>query len=232
MLPILSVPEFKTKLPSTGKTIKFRPFLVKEEKVLLIALQDGEKQSIIEAVVALLKNCVLSKVDIDKLPTFDIEWLFMQIRSKSVGEEIQMTLGHNDDKSCKERTNIIFKIEDLSISGSISDGKIELADGIGIKLKYPTYSNDKMMERNAENLFVMVKENVEYVYDSENVYDEFTEHEMDVWLEHLNQQQFEKILVFFTDGPSLSHLIEWECEKCGEKDYALVEGLKDFFMLA
>ena len=231
MLPTLSIPEFKTKLPSTGKTIKFRPFLVKEEKVLLIALQDGEKQSIIEAVVALLKNCVLSKIDIDKLPTFDIEWLFMQIRAKSVGEEIEMTLGHHDDKGCKARTKYIFKIEDLTINGSVSDGKIELADGVGIKLKYPTYSDDKMMERNAENLFVMVKENVEYVYDSENIYDEFTEEEMDNWLEHLNQQQFEKILAFFTDGPSLSHLIEWECEECKEKDYALVEGLKDFFML-
>jgi hypothetical protein len=232
MLPTLSVPEFKTKLPSTNKNIKFRPFLVKEEKILLIALEDGEKETIIGAVKDLLKNCILTKgIDIDKLSTFDVEWLFMQIRSKSVGEQIEMTLSHNGDSECKARTKYVFDIEDLSITGSVSDGKIELDNSIGIKLTYPTYSDEKMMERTASNLFAMVKDNVEYIYDNDNVYDEFTTEELDEWLDHLNKDQFEKILAFFTDGPSLSHLIEWDCAECGEKDYALVEGLKDFFML-
>jgi len=231
MLPTLSVPEFTTILPSTGKKIKFRPFLVKEEKILLIALEDGEKETIIRAIVDLLKNCIKSKVDIDKLPTFDIEWLFMQVRAKSVGEQIEMVLSHSDNKECKARTKYVFNIEELSVTGSVSDGKIELGNGIGIKLSYPSYSEEKSMEKTAENLFAMIKENVEYVYDSEQIYDEFTGEEMEEWLENLNKEQFENILAFFTDGPSLSHLIEWECDECKEKDYALVEGLRDFFML-
>lgn len=231
MLPTLSVPEFTTTLPSTGKKIKFRPFLVREEKILLIALEDGEKQTIIDAVVELLKNCIKSKVDVDKLPTFDIEWLFMQIRAKSVSEQIEMILSHGGNNECDAKTKYILNIEDLSITGNVSDGKIDLGSGIGIKLDYPTYTSEKIMKRDAENLFAMVKENIKYVYDSEQIYDDFTEQELEEWLDHLNKEQFEKIMSFFADGPSLSHIIEWECEKCKEKDFAYVEGLKDFFML-
>jgi len=137
MLPTLSVPEFTTTLPSTGKKIKFRPFLVREEKILLIALEDGEKQTIIDAVVELLKNCIKSKVDVDKLPTFDIEWLFMQIRAKSVSEQIEMILSHGGNNECDAKTKYILNIEDLSITGNVSDGKIDLGSGIGIKLDYP-----------------------------------------------------------------------------------------------
>lgn len=231
MLPTLSIPEFKTKLPSTGKNIKFRPFLVKEEKILLIALEDGEKEVVVEAVLDLLKNCVLSKIDIDSLPTFDIEWLFLQIRSKSVGEQIEMMLSHGGKTECTAKTKTMFNIEDVKVIGEVSDGKIELEDGIGIKLSYPTYKREKTVEKNAENLFELIKTNVVYVYDADNIYDEFTEDEISQWIDGLNQEQFEKILEFFTQSPSIRHMIEWKCSECGEDDFAIVEGLKDFFML-
>jgi len=232
MLPTLSIPEFTTTLPSTGKKIKFRPFLVREEKILLIALEDGEKQAIVDAVLNLLKNCIKSKIDVYKLPTFDVEWLFMQIRAKSVGEQIEMVLGHGANSECSVKTKYILNIDDLSIDGNVSDGKIGLGSGIGIKLKYPSYSEEKNIERSVESLFATVKGNVEYIYDSDQIYDDFTDKELEEWLDHLNKEQFEKVMSFFTEGPSLSHMIEWECEGCKQKEFALVEGLKDFFMLA
>jgi len=231
MLPTLSVPEFTTILPSTGDEIRFRPFLVKEEKILLIALEDGESKTIVRAVVDLLKNCIIDDVDVESLPTFDIEYLFMQVRSKSVGETIEMVLSHGADKECRNQTKHLLNIEDIKVTGQVDDGKIKLDEKIGVKVKYPSYSRNKTIDRNAENLFVLIRENIEYVYDDDNIYDEFSEEEMMQWLEHLNSEQFEKILSFFTRGPSLRHVIEWECPECKEKDYAVMEGLKDFFML-
>lgn len=231
MLPTLSVPEFETEIPSTGKKIKFRPFLVREEKILLIALEDGEKEAIIRAVLDLLKNCIIDEINIENLPTFDVEYLFMQIRSKSVSETIEMTLRHSQDKECKARTKHIVKIEDIKLKGIVNDGKIQLTDKIGIKLKYPTYTKAKTLVRDTENLFKLVIENIEYVYDQDTVYDNFSLEEVTEWLDHLNKEQFEKIMYFFLSAPTLTHTIEWECKECKEKDMAIVEGLKDFFTL-
>jgi len=230
MLPTLSVPEFQTVLPSTGKKITFRPFLVREEKILLIALEDGEKETIIKAVLDLLRNCIIDEIDVDNLATFDVEYLFMQIRSKSVSEQIEMMLRHGQG-DCEAKTKVKVDVEKIKVTGEISDGKIELTDKIGIKLKYPSYSVDKTIERDAEHLFELISNNVEYIYDQENVYDEFTKEELIQWIDHLNKDQFEKVLTFFTEAPSLRHNIEWECKECGKKDYAIVEGLRDFFML-
>jgi len=232
MLPTLSVPQFVTKLPSTGEEIKFRPFLVKEEKILLFALEDGEKETIIRAVIDLLKNCILNEINIEELPTFDIEYLFMKVRAKSVGEEIEMVLSHGQSSECDAKTKYVFNIDEIDVEGSVREGKIELQDNIGIKLKYPSYQKDKNSNKDADSLFQMIKENIEYVYDSENIYDDFTEEEITSWIENLNNDQFDKILDFFVNGPSLRHMIEWDCPSCNKKDFAVVEGLKDFFMLA
>jgi len=231
MLPTLSIPEFTTVQPSTGKDIRFRPFLVREEKILLIALEDGEKETIIRAVLDLLDACIIDDIDVHGLPTFDVEYLFMQIRAKSVGEQIEMLLRHNSSDECKEKTKFNLNIDDIKIVGKVSDGKIQLSDEIGIKLKYPTFETERTVEKNANSLFSMIMENVEYVYDLENVYDDFTKEELEDWIGHLNKDQFDKILEFFSNAPKLSHVIEWECKKCGKKDYAVVEGLKGFFML-
>lgn len=229
MLPTLSVPEFKTTLPSTGKTIAFRPFLVKEEKVLLIALEDGSKEAVSNAIINLLDNCILTKdIDAEKLPTFDVEYMFLQIRSKSVGESVDMYVRHGNDTICDHKTKVSVKLEDITVSGEIADGKIMLTDTIGIKLKYPSYSryND---DKSTEMMFDNVYKNIEYVYDTENVYDDFSAEEIEEWINGLSKEQFDKILKFFNNIPKLSHKIEWTCEKCGKEDYAIVEGLKGFF---
>ena len=233
MLPKLSIPEFTTTIPSTKKKIKFRPFLVREEKILLIALEDGEKETIARAIIELLKNCILNtEIKVEELPKFDIEYLFMQVRAKSVGESIDMLVRHGSG-DCKAKTKITLNIDDIKILGKISDGKIAITEQVGVKLRYPTYERTiNGEERTAVSLFENVVDNVEYVYDAETVYNEFSKEELEEWLNNLNKDQFDKILDFFMREPKLSHTIEWTCKECGKKDYAIVEGLKGFFMLA
>jgi hypothetical protein len=135
-LPSLSTPEFVTKIPSTGEEIKYRPFLVKEEKILLMALEGKDQVEITDAVMRLLENCIITKIDIKKLATFDVEYLFLKLRGKSVGENIEIRAMHQTG-DCKETTNVSINLDKIEISGEKTDGKIMLTDDVGVKLKYP-----------------------------------------------------------------------------------------------
>jgi hypothetical protein len=230
-LPVVSTPTFTTKIPSTGEEIEYRPFLVKEEKTLLIALEGQDNKEISNAVNRLLKDCIISPCDVDKLATFDIEYLFLKLRGKSVGEVINVTVGHTDSENeCKQRTEVQIVIDDIEVSGDIKDGKVMLTDNLGVMLKYPRMNAlaDRNMD-NAENIFKFVGEHIEYVFDAEQIYTDFTRTEIEDWMGTLNQTQFQKIANWYADIPSLKHEVEWKCQGCGKEDKITLEGLQSFF---
>ena len=230
-LPALSSPEFITEIPSTKQKIKFRPFLVREEKILYMALEGKDNTEILNAVITVLSNCILTpNIDIGKLATFDIEYLFLQLRGKSVGESIEIVLRHTDSE-CKESVNVAVNLDDIKVQGEISDGKMMLTDDVGIKLKYPHAGEIIKIERVAEgqNVFDSIAYLVDYIYDKETVYNDYSIEEISEWLEQLNQEQFNKIISFMNNMPKLSHTIEWTCNACGEKETIVLEGLQSFF---
>ena len=230
-LPALSSPEFITEIPSTKQKIKFRPFLVREEKILYMALEGKDNTEILNAVITVLTNCILTpNIDIGKLATFDIEYLFLQLRGKSVGESIEIVLRHTDSE-CKESVNVAVNLDDIKVQGEISDGKMMLTDDVGIKLKYPHAGEIIKIERVAEgqNVFDSIAYLVDYIYDKETVYNDYSIEEISEWLEQLNQEQFNKIISFMNNMPKLSHTIEWTCNACGEKETIVLEGLQSFF---
>lgn len=228
-LPSIATPEFQTVIPSTKETIAYRPFLVKEEKILLMAMEGGDEKEITNAVIKILGNCILSDVDVNKLATFDVEFLFLKLRGKSVGEVITLRVGHRDSE-CTHQQEVSLNIDDIEVQGEISDGKIMLTDDVGVKMKYPKLEQVNGMKLdNADDMFKMIVSCVDFIFDAENVYNEFTEQEIMDWLETLNQKQFKSISDFFEGMPKLSTTVEWTCKECGEKDSIIVEGLQSFF---
>ena len=228
-LPALSSPEFITEIPSTKAKIKFRPFLVREEKILYMALEGGDATEIQNATVKVLNDCILTPdVDVSNLATFDVEHLFLQLRGKSVGENIDIVLRHQDS-DCKETVNVSINLDDIKVTGEISDGKIMLTDDIGIKMKYPRAGDITKLQTSEINIFNSIAYLVDFIYDKDNVYNDYSIEEIAEWLEQLNQTQFSKLIKFFEDVPKLSHTVEWTCPECKQKDSIKLEGLQSFF---
>ena len=233
-LPLLNAPEFFTNVPSTKQEIKFRPFLVKEEKILFMALQGNSPQEMNRAVESILTACVLTEnFNVKDLALYDIEYLFLKLRGKSVGEVVELRVKHNNSE-CPHATDVSINLDDINVSfpDDYTD-KIELTDEIGIQLRHPGVNQSKALTDNTEmdfeSLLSLIADCVVCIYDSNNVFDTFTKKEVVEFLENLSQRQFEKIQSFFTNIPKLSHKIEWKCPKCEEHDSVTVEGLASFF---
>ena len=228
-LPSISTPEFKTTIPSTGQKITYRPFLVKEEKILLMAMEGNDQKEIEHAIKKILTNCILDDVDVDSLAMFDMEFLFLQLRGKSVGEVIELAVTHLEGE-CKHRTDIKVNIDDIKLSNIEQEKKIMLTDDVGVMMKYPTMKEAMSVEgENAEAVFEILAKSIDYVFDMENVYNEFSEEELVEWINGLNQTQFQKILTFFESMPKLSYEVSWKCKECGEDDSITLEGIQSFF---
>ena len=234
-LPLLNTPEFETVVPSSQQRIKFRPFLVKEEKILFMALQGGDAREMTNAVQNIIGACVLTdNFNIDSLAVFDVEYLFLKLRGKSVGESIDLKVRHTDpDSECDHVTEVSINIDDINVQFSDDyDNKIQLTDTVGIKMRHPGIKHSAMFqseEMDFDTILALISDCVDCIYDHENVYDSFTQEEIVQFIEGLNQQQFSKIQKFFTDMPKLTHTISWKCPKCGEEDMITVEGLSSFF---
>lgn len=230
-LPSLSTPEFFTKIPSTGQEIAYRPFLVKEEKLLLMAMEGNDDQEIQNTILNILNACIITEgVDATKLAVFDVEYLFLRLRGKSVGEMIDIKIGHVDSE-CNAKTDVSLNIEDIQVQGEISDGKVQITDEIGAMIRYPSIADATRFDSTtADGMFKMIASCIDYIYDQENVYQDFTIDEMVEWLEGLNQSSFQKITAFFEQLPKLSHDIEFTCKKCGETETVKLEGINSFFM--
>ena len=244
-LPKIAVPEYSLKLPSTGEEIKYRPFLVKEEKILLIAMEREDTKQIMTATKNVIKNCVFGEIDIDELPIFDIEYIFLWLRARAKGEKIE--LNYKCPK-CEGTIPLSFNIEEVKINKNDNhEQKIQLTEELGVMMKYPNMIIQTKMEESTETnqveqLFMTIRLCIDYIYDNEKMYasKDHTEQEMVDFLESLSDIQFKSLSKFFETMPKLQHEIELECSNnksgknkkkvvCGYKESLVLEGLQSFF---
>lgn len=229
-LPNINQQTFELEIPSTDEKIKYRPFLVKEEKVLLMAMEGKDQNEIKVAINKILEACIDEDVNVSELSTFDIEYLFLNLRARSVGEVVTFKLGHSKGK-CKHKTEVALNLTDVKVKGEVLDGTVMLDDKIGVKMHYPRMSTFDKLGNTTENLIEAIADCIDYVFDESDVYEDFTNEELIEWIGNLNKAQYTKINEFFNSTPKLSHDIEWVCEKCGKKDSVTLEGLYSFFTL-
>jgi len=238
-LPKLDVPSYEIDLPVSKKKLKYRPFLVKEQRNLLMALESQDSNSTQQAVRDILINCTLSDdVDIDKLPIIDIEYYFINLRAKSVGEIVESRYRCNNIVEDKECGNIMEKNIDLTqIKVQVAEDikpEIQLTPQISIKMKYPEFGVVKdslKFEDINEVTFNMIAESIEHIYDGEQFYygHEAQPGEMLQFVEGMNQEQFSKVEKFFDNLPKLKEDVNITCSKCGFNHTIEVEGLESFF---
>tara|TARA_A100001388_G_scaffold275773_1_gene261969 strand:- start:44 stop:763 length:720 start_codon:yes stop_codon:yes gene_type:complete len=236
-LPKITTAEYELKLPSNGKTVKYRPFLVREEKILILSLESQDQKQISNAVKQVLKECVLTKgIKIDTLPSFDIEYLFLNIRGKSVGETIELIVTCGDDGVTE--VPVTVSIDDIKVVKSDDHSPdIELADGYTVKMKYPSLSqfvetNFQDDEKNqVEKSFNIVAQSIDMVYNDEEMFSasECTKKELKEWVESLTSEQFQKIEKFFDTMPKLKHTLKVTNPKTNKENTIELEGLTDFF---
>jgi hypothetical protein len=234
-LPKLDVPIYEMVIPSTDEKIKYRPFLIKEEKILLIAMESGENEDIIQAVKQIVSECIFNKVKLGDMPMFDIEYMFLQIRSKSVGEVSKLKVLCQDDK----KTYATVKVDLTEIEVQVDDNhtnKIELSDEMGVIMKYPSidsFSTAGIAEITASNMLDVIVACISQIYDKkgEEVFDakDSTKAELIEFVEQLNTKQFQDIQKFFDTMPKLRHEITVVNPKTKKESKIVLSGLADFF---
>ena len=234
-LPKIGYPTYELELPSTGKTIKYRPFLVKEEKVLLLALESKDEKQVIGAVKDLIKNCVITRLKVETLPSFDLEYLFLKIRGASIGENITLTVTCQDDNETTVEANI--NINDVEIyKPEGHDKKIMFDDKTGIVMRYPSMKEfvDReflQKEMKTEEVYGFIADSIDQIFDDEEVYDSSTttKKEFRTFVDSLTTKQFEKIQKFYETSPKLSHTFNVVNPKTGKESSYTIEGLQSFF---
>jgi len=241
-LPKVSIPTYELTVPSSGEKVSYRPFLVKEEKTLLMAAEDQNVATITKAMRDIIFSCTDGEVDLKTLAPYDIEYIFLQLRGKSIGDVISLKLKKPEsidceEAECPEGTEVSINIDDIKIdTSSMKDSKIELTEDIGIKLGYPQLETvQKYVVKgggmSADGIFKMINDCIEYIWEGEEIYKakDSTKKELTDFIESLNSIQFTKIRDFFESMPRLQHEITWTCSKCNKSAPLLLEGIDSFF---
>ena len=230
-LPVINTPTYELEVPSTKEKLTYRPFLVKEEKLLLIAMEDGEELNIIRAVRQIVTNCTFEKVDASGIPMFDLEYIFLRIRAKSVGEVSTVNLLCPDDE--KTYVPVDIPLEEVNVKFTDDHtNKISLTDEIMVEMKYPTFEMvQKLGDAKAGQVFTLVSQCVERIYDGEQIHEkgDFTQKDLETFLDSLNTKQFESIQQFFSTMPKLSHEVKYTNPKTKKKHKVTLEGMQSFF---
>ena len=245
MLPKIDVPVYECILPSNKKKVKFRPFLVKEQKLLLMATEATEVKDSVEAMKQVVKNCVLDDVDVEALAVFDLEFLFLNLRARSVSEVVKVKYKCNnvieskgideEDKRCENVVDIDINV--LEITPEFGEGhsnKIQLSDKLGIVFKYPTFEMVENMTGKSENevIFDLIIKSIDYIYDNDELYyaKDANQDELVEFIDGLTQEHLEKIKDFFDTLPKIKKDIKFECNKCGHHEDITIEGIQNFFV--
>jgi hypothetical protein len=236
-LPKIATPSYELELPSTGETIQYRPFLVKEEKLLVIALESEDTKQITTAIKTVIKNCILTKnIKVEALPTFDIEYLFLNIRGKSVGEELEVNIICPDDGETQVPVKI--NLDDIQVQKNENHtNKIKVDSAIMMEMKYPSLdqfikSNFDFNDKNAmDQSFELIGSCIDKIYTEEEVWStsDVTKKELTDFLESMNSSQFKEIEKFFETMPKLSHTIKVKNPVTEIESDVVLEGLASFF---
>ena len=234
-LPKLNTPTYELEIPSTDEKIKFRPFLVKEEKILMMALETKDNAQIISAVKDIVSECTFNKLNISTMPMFDVEYIFLQIRSKSVGEVSKVKILCPDDK--KTYTNVEIDLNEVKVQ--VEDehtNKIELTDSMGMIMTYPnidSFTENGIQDINASNMLDVIGTCILQIYEDkgEKVYEakDQTKKELVEFIEKLNTKQFQDVQKFFDTMPRLKHTIKVKNPKTKKTSDVTLSGLNDFF---
>ena len=235
-LPKLNVPTYELVVPSTDEKVKYRPFLVKEEKILLIAMESGKSEDMLQSVKDIVDECTFNKLKLGSMPMFDVEYIFLQIRAKSVGEVSKLKVLCQDDM--KTYANVSVDLNDIEVQ--VDDdhtNKIVLSDEMGVIMKYPTidsFTENKIDDINASNMLDVIAVCIAQIYDKkgEEVYDskDSTRKELIEFVEQLNTKQFADVQKFFDTMPSLRHTITVKNPKTKKESEVTLTGLNDFFV--
>lgn len=226
-LPVLEAPTYNLSVPSTKKKLKYRPFLVREEKILMIAQESENETQILQAVKDIITSCTFEKIDVNNIPMYDIEYIFLKIRAKSVGEVVSFQLKCEE---CGEYNKVEVNLEDVEVQFPQKeiDANIQLNDSIGVTLK-PLRMSD--IKKGDDQITDAIIATIDTIYDSDNVYSASacSRKEMQEFVDSLSHQHLEKIQEFILNQPTLKHTIEYTCEKCGHKNSYELNGLQSFF---
>lgn len=232
-LPKLVAPTYELVLPSTEQKIKYRPFLVKEEKILLLAMESEDEKQMTEAVKTILKNCILSKLKVEELPVFDIEYIFLNIRSKAVGEEIELNVTCPDDGETEVKVKL--NIDDIQVTKPEGHERVlKLNDTVAIQMKYPSMEtfikNNFSGSGNVGDVFELASSCIEQVADGDEVYEtkSFSKKELNDFMESMDTAQFMKLQNFFETMPRLSHTINVTNPNTKVENEIVLEGLASF----
>jgi|TARA_B000000609_G_C24159344_1_gene342625 hypothetical protein len=234
-LPKISTPSYELTVPSSGKTIKYRPFLVKEEKILIIAMESQDDKQIAQAVTDVLSSCILTKgIKLDKLSTFDIEYLFLNIRGKSVGETVEVLITCPDDN--KTKVPVQVNLDEIQVQKHKDHNvDIPLDENLSMRMKYPSMGEfvktNFAMDMEVDDTFNLICSCIEQVYSEEESWAaaDCTEKELHEFLEQLDSKQFKKIETFFETMPKLSHTIKVLNPNTNVESEVVLEGLTAFF---
>ena len=234
-LPQVALPTYELEIPSSGKTIKYRPFVVKEEKVLLMALETQDNKAIESAVRELLKGCIQSRVKLEDLALFDLEYIFLNIRAVSVGEVVEMLLTCEDDGETQVRYNLnLTEIEVSKPEGH--SNKIMLSDTMGVIMKYPSFEEFVKISiigqsQTSDDIIKIMANCIDQIFDGDEVYDASTtsKKEFVEFIEGLTNKQFEDVQKFFEDAPVLKHEIKIKNPNTGVENNFVIQGLSNFF---
>ena len=242
-LPKVNVMTYTLTLPSTGKKLEYRPFLVKEEKVLMMAMQSGENKDMVRALREIIDSCVEDKIDTKSLPMFDIEYIFLQLRARSIGEKIPIEYTLPDDKCEKSKSNANCRytteidVDEIKVE---KDEKhkdiIDLNDNIKIKLKYPKIESSTDIaglegKKLVDKTFEMIGDCIEYIMEGEEMHQtsDYTKKDIDEFLNSLSSGQFKNIQEFFDTMPKVRKEVTGKCQSCGKENTRILEGMGDFF---
>ena len=241
-LPKLKIATYELTVPSTGQKVEYRPFLVKEEKALLMAAEDGSPKTITNAMKDIISACTEGELNLKTLASFDIEYIFLQLRGKSVGDIIELNLKKPDqidcdDEKCPKANTISVDIRDIVVDiSTMGKPEIELTGDIGVKLGYPQLDTiQKYITPGgtlaANDIFKLIIDCIEYIWEGDEIYKakDSTKKELNDFIESLSSEQFSKVRTYFESMPRLSHEITWTCTKCDKSAPLLLEGLDSFF---
>lgn len=245
MLPKVDVPIYELELPLSKKRVKFRPFLVKEEKILLMAVESDDEKAALLAIKQIISNCCLEQdFDINKLPVVDLEYFFLNLRARSVGEVVNLqykcnnNVKNEENKEVKCNHVVPIDINLLNIKPEMNadhSDKIQLSEKLGIVMKYPTFDNIEKADSNKgqiETIMELITECIDCVYDEDSVYytKDVPKKEVEDFVENLSQDHFKKIQKFFDTLPKIKQNVNFKCNKCGYEENIDIEGIQNFFV--
>jgi hypothetical protein len=235
-LPMSSTPTYTLTIPSTGKEVKYRPFLVREEKALMMAQQSEDPIVMVNTLKDVIKTCVVGDFNADEIATFDLEYIFTQLRAKSVGETVDLIFPCDVCEDEKARVQISFDITKLQVEKSPDhNNKVHLFGDVGVVMKYPTMQVLKKLQNldvnNLDDLFKIVAECIDYIYQGDELFygKEQTQEELLDFINNLTSEQFAKVQKFFETMPRLKQEVNYNCPVCNRAHHKVLEGLQSFF---